>query len=207
MAHLDCHRAWNPVCSSSVQSHEGQGREHLPQSGKVHAAEKKKLDVGVHRELVRVRPHCQFDVLLLFMLYYPVYCFAVKYWLQEGTVAFHLFIRFPEACGQLCDSKLAPPLGAHLKNVFVYRVTDLLLFPDAFETSCQDGRKRKVRVARWVRCPEFYSFQVGKLVSLVMRRDPDYRRSVAGAPRNINRRLIAGHKPPVRVGCWCYDRC
>src|SRR5215210_651068 len=40
-----------------------------------------------------------------------------------------------------------------------------------------------------------------------MSRDPNYCRSIAGAPCHIYRSLVARHKPPVRVGRRRHDRC
>jgi hypothetical protein len=40
---------------------------------------KKRLDVRIHRKLMRMRPHRQLDMLILLMLYYPIYGLVVKY--------------------------------------------------------------------------------------------------------------------------------
>jgi hypothetical protein len=55
----------------------GKGEHLLPDSQACISQEA--LDVGIHRELVRVRPHRKLDVLFFFVLCYPVYRLTVKY--------------------------------------------------------------------------------------------------------------------------------
>src|SRR5574341_609246 len=161
------------------------------------------LNIEVLVELKRRRSYGVLLVLLGFKLYPHIDGVFREYRLKELTVSFKFFKRLFERAGAFLYSHLASSLGREVVDVLVARVSRVHLFLYAVKPCCCERSERVVDVATGIRRSELYP--LGSFLALLVNRNSYARRPVALAPRDVNRRLIARHKPLVGIRGWRGD--
>src|SRR6266545_4455853 len=114
---------------------------------------------------------------------------------HEGVVLLQRVERLVERARDLRHS--GQLLGRQLVEVLVERAEGLDLVADPVQTGHQHGRERQVGVAGRVGDPELDPLGPG---AARVQRDPGGGRAVALRVHQVDRRLVAGHQPPVAVG-------
>src|SRR5439155_10331348 len=112
--------------------------------------------------------------------------------------------RLAEGLGQRDDAALPPLLRCQVVEVRLHRLRQLVALLDPLEPRVQECGEGEVWIARRIRAPDLGA---GRLLrARLIQRDPDQRRAVPLGPGDVDRGLVAGDEPLVRVDPLREDR-